>query len=202
VAFDTETCLRDFFQEVARGVIEIYNEFSLQHELGCFLRSRFPHPEYKIQFERPVSFFDLNRSSFVKKEIDVSVFTPDRTVRVAIELKFPRNGQHPEQMFKFCQDVSFVEQLVDAGFDAGIAVLVVEGRLFYQGRNQGGIYSYFRGDTPLRGRIQKPTGAKDDYAELSGTYRVRWREVKAGGLGATVPGGVHYTFVDVRARQS
>jgi hypothetical protein len=29
---------QDFFAYVAQGKTEIYNEFSLQHELGCYLR--------------------------------------------------------------------------------------------------------------------------------------------------------------------
>ncbi len=28
-----------------------------------------------------------------------------------VELKFPRNGQHPEQMYSFCKDIVFAEQL-------------------------------------------------------------------------------------------
>ena len=42
----------DFFQVIIDEQIEIYNEFSLQHELGIYLRKRIP--EYKVQFERNV----------------------------------------------------------------------------------------------------------------------------------------------------
>lgn len=37
------------------GHIEIYNEFSLQHEIGILMRQAYP--ERIVQFERNVSFF-------------------------------------------------------------------------------------------------------------------------------------------------
>ena len=68
-----------------------------------FLRSAVS-PEYKVQFERAVDYFCLRPAPFVKKEIDISIFRPGTTERYAIEFKFPRNGQYPEQMFKAAQD--------------------------------------------------------------------------------------------------
>jgi hypothetical protein len=169
--------VREFFQKVAKGAIEIYNECSLQHELGIFLRRSLRR--YKVQFERPVGFFGFARNDFVKSEIDLSIFTPDSVERVAIEVKFPRNGQHPEQMFKFCQDIAFLEQLVSAGFDAGFFVVAAHDPLFYRGTNQAGIYSHFRGGAILSGTITKPTGAQDEFVNLCGSYDIRWEEVKA-----------------------
>ncbi len=68
--------------------IEIYNEFSLQHELGGFLRQRMP--EFKIRFERNVSYFFSSDLPFTKREIDISVFSTDKSdLRYAIELKYP-----------------------------------------------------------------------------------------------------------------
>ena len=99
-----------FADNVRLGKIEIYNEFSLQHELGIFLRNRLSR--YKIQFERNVSYFGFNKNDYVKREIDISVCNPDKNLLyAAIELKYPRNGQYPEQMYSFCKDISFVEQL-------------------------------------------------------------------------------------------
>jgi hypothetical protein len=47
-----------FFRQVEAGTV--YNEFSLQHELGIFLRSA----GARVQFERPVGhFLQLRRSS-------------------------------------------------------------------------------------------------------------------------------------------
>jgi hypothetical protein len=115
----------EFFAAVGRGAVEIYNEFSLQHELGCFLRASIPAPP-KVHFERSVEFFEpRGADQYEKKEIDIAVFTPDQRHRVAIELKYPRNGQYPEQMFSACRDIVFLEQLVAGGFSGGV---VCDGR--------------------------------------------------------------------------
>src|SRR5260370_41252409 len=88
----------EFGATVRDGRAEIYNEFSLQHELGMFLRGKLP--SFKVQFERNVSYFFSSKASFTKKEIDLSVFSADRSeLKYAIELKYQRNGQYPEQMF-------------------------------------------------------------------------------------------------------
>lgn len=58
----------DFFLFVQSKSIEIYNEFSLQHELGIFLREKLP--DYRIQFERNVSYFTPDNKT-IKKEVDM-----------------------------------------------------------------------------------------------------------------------------------
>ena len=103
--------VQNFASKVAEGRIEIYNEFSLQHEFGIHLRSKFP--SMKVQFERHASFFFSQANlKFIKKEIDITIFSTDKSqIEAVFELKFPRNGQYPEQMFSFCKDICFVEQL-------------------------------------------------------------------------------------------
>ena len=156
---------------IGKGQIEIYNEFSLQHELGILLRSEFPSD--KVQFERNISYF-FNSDKFIKKEIDIVVFSPDKSIlKYAIELKFPRNGQHPEQMFSFCKDILFTEQLKASGFQKTFLIIFADDRLFYSG-NADGIYGYFRQNKQLHGTIQKPTGLKNETVELKGTYQVNW----------------------------
>jgi hypothetical protein len=165
-----------FVDTVRRGQIEIYNEFSLQHEMGIFLRSLFPNE--KIQFERNVSFF-FRTGNFIKKEIDLAVFSSDKpTLRYAIELKFPRNGQYPEQMFSFCKDILFAEQLKNSGFKQAFLIIFADDPLFYLG-NGDGIYGYFRQKKKLCGTVQKPTGRKDERIELSGSYEVQWTAVSS-----------------------
>ena len=174
---DLRRHFQGFFSEIADGQIEIYNEFSLQHELGILLRCSL-NADLKVQFERPVSFFGLPKSGFEKTEIDIVVFTPDQSVRYAIELKYPRRGQYPEQMFKACQDIRFLEQLSSSGFTGGFFVMVVDDHLFYEGETRTGIYRYFRGRTPLCGVIQKPTGKRDKSFEIEGCYTIQWRHIK------------------------
>ena len=169
-----ENLITQFASEVARGKIEIYNEFSLQHELGIFLRSNIS--DKKIQFERNVSFFGLDKIEYVKREIDISVFSNITAPDAAIELKYPRNGQHPEQMYSFCQDIEFMEQLKASGFVATYGVIFAEDHLFYEG-NQEGIYGFFRGGRNLSGKITKPTGKKDTEVKIKGSYTVTWHPV-------------------------
>ncbi|HXG51769.1 MAG TPA: hypothetical protein VNN77_10230 [candidate division Zixibacteria bacterium] len=167
-----------FVSMVADGSVEIYNEFSLQHELGIFLRRALP--DLKIQFERNVGYFFPGSTSFTKREIDISAFSdPGRRLSFAVELKYPRNGQYPEQMFSFCKDIAFAEELVEAGFPLAGFVVFSEDRLFYEGPKEG-IYRFFRGGTPLHGRITKPTGAKNEEVTIKGHHNIVWKEVRGG----------------------
>jgi len=169
---DLQHILQDFFHLVANGIIEIYNEFSLQHEVGCYIRSVLS-TEFKIQFERPTEFFGIAHHALEKKEIDIAVFSDSE--KIAIELKFPRNGQYPEQMFKACQDIRFLEQLCDAGFDQGLFVMVADDDGFYSPKRQNsGIYRFFRAGHPLHGWIRKPTGRQDHTLTIHGTYQITW----------------------------
>lgn len=164
-----------FVSSVMAGEIEVYNEFSLQHELGIFLRSSLPR--FKVQFERNVSYFFQNKSKFTKREIDVSVFLPTKKdLELAVELKFPRNGQHPEQMFSFCKDIAFAEELVAAGFSRAALIIFADDHLFYSGSTEG-IYGFFRGGKELNGLVQKPTGKKDDEISIHGHYRIVWKPI-------------------------
>ncbi len=58
---DVAATVDEYFEEVAAGRIEIYNEPSLQYELGIFLRAATSPTRYKVQFERPVGFFGFPR---------------------------------------------------------------------------------------------------------------------------------------------
>ena len=174
---DFQGHLQNFFSRVAKGKVEIYNEFSLQHEIGIFLRAM-RGLTFKTQFERPFSFFeDLTQSDFVKKEIDIVVFTPGSSEKYAFELKYPRNGQYPEQMFKACQDIFFLEQLHLSGFKRCYFLMVADHPLFYERGVKTSIYKYFRAGVPIHGRIEKPTGAKDEAVEISGSYRINWNTI-------------------------
>ena len=169
-----EHLIKEFAAEVAERRVEIYNEFSLQHELGIFLRGKIPAS--KIQFERNVSYFGLRKSEFVKREIDISIFSNKANPDVAIELKYPRNGQYPEQMFSFCKDVEFAEQLRASGFKEAYVVIFAEDHLFYEG-SQDGIYGFFRGGRNLSGKIMKPTGKQNAEVNIKGSYSVAWNAV-------------------------
>lgn len=158
---------------MAEGRIEIYNEISLHLEMGIFLRSKLPH--CRVEFERNVMHY-FRRKNFTKKEIDIAILDSGTgSLLCAIELKFPRNGQVPEQMFSFCKDIAFLEELTEAGFGQGLFVAFVDNHLFYKGQGEK-IYGYFRNGRPITGTIPKPTGKKNKAVDIRGTYVVDWKQ--------------------------
>ena len=175
---ELEKIIECFVKHVIAGDIEVYNEFSLQHELGIFLRGRLT--DYKIQFERNTKSFNI--SNTVKHEIDIVVFNDKE--KYAIELKYPQNGQYPEQMFSFVKDIKFMEELKAAGFNNTYCLTLVSDENYYLDfdRKETGIYAYFRGrqPKPIQGLIVKPTGKKDKQIQINGSYKIKW--IKVGGL--------------------
>lgn len=163
-----EQYIKQLLDKIASGDIEVYNEFSLQHELGIYLRDKFPN--HKVQFERNVSFFGITGT--IKKEIDIVIYNNNE--KHAVELKYPVNGQYPEQMFSFVKDIKFVEQLKQKGFDSAYAVTLVSDSTFVKGNKSDGIYSYFRNGKEINGIVTKPTGAKNESVGIEGSYTVNW----------------------------
>lgn len=155
--------------------VEVYNEFSFQHELGIFLREKLP--DYKIQFERNVSFFNIVNT--IKKEIDIVIFNADMSEKFAIELKFPLNGQYPEQMYSFIKDAKFMEQLKESGFNQTFCITMVEDKNFYSGINNNGIYRIFRHENIIKGIVSKPTGKTKDEEKIAihGNYPFSWKKL-------------------------
>lgn len=168
--------LLDFFDEIIKKEIEIYNEYSLQHELGIYLREKYPN--FKVQFERNVSHF-FPHAQTIKKEVDIVVYNNDKSEMYAIELKAPTNGQYPEQMYAFVKDIKFMEELKIEGFTNTYAITLVCDRPFYQGNINNGIYRYFREDHIVYGSVYKPTGIdkESEYISLLGSYAIDWIEL-------------------------
>jgi hypothetical protein len=173
---DLNRLIAKFFSYTEKESIEIYNEFSFQHELGIFLRKELD--SYKIQFERNVSYFSID-SKTIKKEIDISIFNNDKTEKYAIELKHPLNGQYPEQMYSFVKDIKFMEELKENGFKKNALVTLVSDRPFYEGRNNDGIYKCFREEYKVYGDIFKPTGPNKgkEFISIKGDYSFTWQDL-------------------------
>lgn len=169
---DLSIYISDFFSYAYSQKIELYNEYSLQHELGIFLRNKCPN--YSVQSERNTKFFGIN-SATVKKEIDVVVY--NNSEKFAIELKFPRNGAYPRRMFQFVEDICFIEQLKHNGFTGGCAVVLVDDPKFYsnqKGLGVLGIYSYFRVGTSIKGVISNPTTKGPKQLAINNSYNAIW----------------------------
>lgn len=195
-----EKLIKEFFKYLCENEIEIYNEFSFQHELGIFLRNKLQKDckdgkDYKIEFERNAKkHFNINyafmTSEKLKKEIDLSIYKSDHSSQFAIELKFPLNGQYPEAMFNFIKDIKFMQELVNQKqFQRTYCITLIyargKGRPFYKGNHLGNtnidIYKYFRGDhhVPISGKILKPTGFNKYFIDLQDKeYSFSWKACK------------------------
>lgn len=150
-----------------------YLEATFQFKLMMKLTKSFP--EDSILPERNIEAYGLDKSDFTKKEIDLVVESDAE--RGAIELKMPMNGQVPEQMFKFAQDIQFLEQLKRSNqFKYCALVAVTNNSNFWSGRDLDGIYAPYRTTAPLVGTVLKPTGkgkGEQSY-KLNGSYRIKW----------------------------
>lgn len=181
--------LKSFWEYYAQNVdIEIYNEFSFQHELGIYIRNNMPG--YKVQFERNANhFININNANTIKKEIDIVVF--DSKEKFAIELKYPRHGQYPVRMFNFIEDIQFMEELKHCGFDRTFVITIVDkdaGKNFYSelAKKNSGIYSYFRsgGVVPIHGDIAFPCNGKIIRPlSIKGSYTINWTPLPRGLFG-------------------
>lgn len=167
----------------------IYNEFSLQHELGFFLRENLQSSVYKVQFERNVQYFGGKKNKFTKKEMDIVISNGHErnSEKYAIELKFPTNGAVPKRMFQFIKDIKFMEEVkYDLGFKKTYCLSLVsdskEGD-FYSGENskkEDSIYQYFRGSetTPIHGTIKNPIHSeKIEKLHIKDIYFIKWTQV-------------------------
>lgn len=179
--------------------ILVYNEISLQLELGLYLRQN----GYTVRFERNIGEYVDKTSNFVKKEIDIVAYKGENELeakKIAIELKFPRNGQYPEQMFSFIKDIKFMEQVKNAElkdvckegkFTETYVLTLVDNKNFYlSNRGKNEIYSYFRKNgfdiqIPKGKDIIKPTGNKEECKEtikeikLNNQYDSTWEQPTA-----------------------
>lgn len=130
----------------------IYNEFSLQHELGIKLRNELDN--YLVQFERNLLSFNnlppkyktmdkekevINkvevRKAFKKSEIDILVVNKEDTnEKYAIELKYHRKemGEVPDFLYNCVVDMWFVKRMVEKNvIKKGFCVVVTEDKGIY-----------------------------------------------------------------------
>ncbi len=180
---DIKKHIEKFLQYANDNKIELYNEVSLQHELGIYLRNELKSGKYAVQFERNISFFgyddnSLSSQGWVKKEIDIVIFNDKESF--AIELKFPRKRAYSRRMFQFIKDIRFIEQLKDSGFKGGCAFVLVDDKNFCTGNvlENSGIYGYFRDkEKEINGKIENPNkGETPKNICIDGNYKIKWSD--------------------------
>jgi len=120
--------------------------------------------------------------STLRPKTNLDLLVKADNVSVAIELKVPLNGQHPETIYSFCADLEFVEAIKRAGTaELGYCVMVTPDAAFWRDSGRGSpIHNLFRSAGSLvSGTIGKPTGAKDSCVVLQQEYAAAgaWREV-------------------------
>jgi hypothetical protein len=173
---------------------DYYLEATFQFRLMIELVRSNSVSDYKyIQPERNIKRYKLQKEEFEKKgikkkEIDIVIEDKLGNPTVALELKMPMKGQGqtPEQMFKFVEDIQFLEELKDTGkFDQCFFIAVTNNKKFWEWKSpktpRRGIYKYFRSPspTPLTRKICKPTGKGKgvEAHELKGSYDIKWEKI-------------------------
>jgi len=134
-------------EEINKILNKIYNEISLQHELGIFLRNELKSDErkynknnnynYHILFEYNVKKMLENNHN--KSEIDIVIVATDKEnieikEKYAIELKYPKNGAYPQELKMFEEDIEFMQEVKDskkAKFNGAYCLTVVDDKLYY-----------------------------------------------------------------------
>lgn len=179
-----------FIKYLKDNNIKLYNEFSLQHELGIFLRFCFnDSDDYKIEFERNVKNINGYRKEYFeniyeksekylktrpKAEIDIFIKSKKNTNKqYAIELKFPRNGAYPREMHAFLHDIDFMYGVKKMGITT-FCLTLVDSHLFYEGGydcEKDQILNCFRGEK-INDKIKIDLSTNE-------TPNVYWNLVKA-----------------------
>ena len=112
----------------------IYNEFSLQHELGSYLREILKDYNYKIKFEANLKKdYDVHSC---KSECDLLILNQDGNPEYAIELKYLTDDcAVPRRMFQCIEDMIFMNDTVkqNKSFIKTYCVVITENSRFYEG---------------------------------------------------------------------
>lgn len=127
-----ERCITELPEEY------LYNEAGLQHELGYFLRKSGEN----IKFEYNIDLV-LDNIRLIKKEMDLYI-ERNNDEKICIEIKFPTKGAYPRRMAQSIFDIFFLQQLLDHGFNQAYFLFISPLERFFEGKEESGIYSYFR----------------------------------------------------------
>lgn len=175
---------------------KIYNEMSLQHELGIYLRDKLESQGFRVDFERNAKKFKLSgEDTFKKHEIDIVIYNDtdnDTGKKYAIELKyqFEKNVAYNRALYSFVQDIEFMEQVKKGGFDETFCLVVTDNPYIYENpkstrESKDTIYQYFRtygydekDIKPIHGNIIKYLKNSDPTTyHIDGSYPIKWYQV-------------------------
>lgn len=171
-----EKQLEKFSESIKNGSINVYNEFSLKHELSNYLSKNLPE-NYKIQFDRSVSDFGIDGGEAIKNKMDLVIFNSNKNFKYCIAAKYSINKQIPLAMYNIVKDFKLLEQLMDHDFIRCFQITIIDDEGFINDVPKDGIYEYFRTDTPIHGEILKPTGRNDEKINIKGHYQMYWQSL-------------------------
>lgn len=154
------------------------SEFTFQFRLSSFLENHYND----IDIELESSIHRYNISNLIKKEIDIDVYF--NKTKYAIELKYIKDkGSFNIGMFKYCEDIKFIEQLIEKNFDKGYAILFTTITEVYSKPNKMlnpknvenlTLYNGFRKLFELSGKLSIKTGKLNESLYLNGKYKLNW----------------------------
>ena len=171
---------KDYFQS-QRWIIDRYtSEFTLQFRICRFLQSL--DSNLVIELESNINRYGLEK--FTKKEIDIEYYNND-DLHSCIELKYIRDkGSYNIQMFRFYEDIKFVEELIESGkFENGYCVLFTSIKELYTPPNRKlnpknkenlKLYKSFRVKKQLEGTVSIKTGKLYKSISIKGKYNLNW----------------------------
>jgi len=174
-----KSLISEFIELIENDKVEIYNEASLQYELAIFLRNKYPG--YKIQLERNISYFELEKTGFEKKEMDIVIFkdAPNIKNSIVIELKaiIGQGKDRPVTVFQWIEDLRFLEQLKSKGAKCYSIFFTNGDRFLSKPGNVGNLLTDFR-NKKVVGKYQKHQNSKDKKEILLvNTYSFNWKKV-------------------------
>ncbi len=162
-------------------IIDQYtSEFTLQFRLCRYIDSI--DSNFNIELESNINRYGLY--NLTKKEIDIDFYKKD-TGRSSIEVKFIRDkGSFNIGMFKFYEDIKFVEELVNSSqFKNGFCLLFTSIPEIYTSPNKNinprnkenlTLYNSFRNDKTLKGTVAIRTGKINQSITIEGIYKLCW----------------------------
>lgn len=90
-------------------------------------------------------------------------------------MKFPQRiqGQVPDRIYSFTEDISFLEQLMKEGFNECISLVISDNHLFWIEKGSNETYNKFRLQKRIYGSFHS-TGKSKKSVEVKGNYEIKW----------------------------
>ncbi|NCC50059.1 MAG: hypothetical protein EOM20_02465 [Spartobacteria bacterium] len=174
------------------------NEKTIQNQLGLFLNFWLPRTS-TVELEVNTTKLPGVPKGLRKKEADIIVTTGQK--RSVIEVKFWRDqGTYNIGMFRCYEDICFVEQLCKKGFGSSAVIFFTDIPSHYtkaasspnpRNPQNTDLYTTFRYDQVLCGKVQIKTGKLNQSITIAGTYPLQWHHLC---------GDTCYTIIEIGAK--